>query len=68
MTKKVRIENADTSDWTVVVQVFNKSTDPEVSDQLVEEKVLGHPTDLAEFGIHSHRYLKIVELPADKKE
>jgi len=68
MTKKVRIENADTSDWKVLVQVFNKSSDPDIPDQLAEEKVLGHPTDLADFGIHSHRYLVVKEVPAEPKE
>lgn len=63
MTKKVRIENADTSHYKVLVQVFDKGRDGE-PDTLVQEIPLGHPTAMADTYIHSSRYLVIKEAPA----
>lgn len=61
MTKKVRIENADTSHYKVIVHVYDQTpgTGP---DTLVEERILNNPADLAEFFIHGKRYIKIAEL------
>lgn len=62
MTKCVRIENADTSAYKVVVQVWNKSLDPNVPDILEQEHRLDHPTFLKECYIHSGNYLLIKEV------
>lgn len=76
MTKLVRIENADMSNYKVVVQVFDKGaavdvTDPatgEVTkcfapDTLVREVILGHPTAMTDSGVFltSTRYLVVKE-------
>jgi hypothetical protein len=60
MTKKVRIENADTSNYKVVVRVFDKAWG-ENPEKLVEEVVLHSPTDLRDFYIHSGRYITVSE-------
>jgi hypothetical protein len=60
MTKRVRIENADTSTWKVLVQVWNKSSEGN-PDVLAQEKILTNPTDLGEFYIHSGNYLVVKE-------
>lgn len=59
MTKAVRIENADTATYQVVVQVWDKR-DGGV-DELVEEITLAHPTALAEKHLTSTRYLVVKE-------
>lgn len=61
MTKNVRVENADNSDYQVVVEVWDKnySGGP---DTLKESKVLSYPTTLDTFGITSSRYLVIREI------
>lgn len=71
MTKKVRIENADTSDYKVVVQVWDKSypvqqddgsfiTSP---DTLVKEIKLDYPTSMTGDDVYltSSRYLVVKE-------
>lgn len=58
MTKKVRIENADTSHYKLKVEVFDKNPD---GDVLVDTKVLDNPADLTEVYIHSGRYIKVSE-------
>lgn len=71
MTKKVRIENADTSDYKVVVQVWDKSypvqqddgsfvTSPDV---LVKEIKLDYPTAMTGDDVYltSSRYLIVKE-------
>lgn len=63
MTKNVRIENADTSRYPVLVQVWDKGWPEGEPDVLVKETELTHPTALETFGIHSSRYLVIKELP-----
>lgn len=52
MTKRVRIENADTSDYKVVVQVWDKTSE---GDVLVEEVRLDYPTAMT--GDHGGVYL-----------
>lgn len=64
MTKKVRVENADTSDWKVVVDIYDRkgpTCDPS-SDNLVETRKIHYPTQLAELYIHSSRYLLVREV------
>ena len=76
MTKKVRVENADTSNFKVVVQVWDKSypvkqedgsfvTPP---DTLVKEIPLDYPTSMTgdDVYITDSRYLVIKEKAPDK--
>jgi hypothetical protein len=58
MTKTVRIENACTSDFTLEVQVWDKTANGE---KLVESFPLNYPANMKETYITSTRYLKIVE-------
>ena len=60
MTKKVRVENADTSNYKVVVQVWTKNTTGG-SDVMREERILQNPTDLFDFFIWQEQYLIIKE-------
>lgn len=65
MTKKIRIENADTSEYNVIVEVFEKSN-TEGPDILVETKELSYPTAMCEVTLWSSRRISIRE--TDKKE
>ncbi len=67
MTKRVRIENADTSNYKVVVQVFDKSFTEGEPDKLADEFVLPYPTCMTDDRcyITSTRYLVVKEAPAD---
>ena len=62
MTKLVRIENADTSDWKVVVQVWDKGGDG-APDTLVFEERLDYPTDMTSGAVYltSTRYVVVKE-------
>lgn len=64
MTKKVRIENADQSDYCVVVQVWDKAY-PEGSgaDILAKEVYLRNPCDITGDDIYltSTRYIVVKE-------
>lgn len=69
MTKHVRVENADTSSFQVVVQVWDKgSSGPaegeNAPDTLVREIVLSHPTALtpSDLYITNTRYLVVKEM------
>ena len=62
MTKAVRIENADTSEYKVLVRVWQKQA---AGDVMVREVLLGHPTAMETLGIHSGQYLVVLE--ADQK-
>lgn len=64
MTKKIRIENADTSDHKVVVQVWQTNNTHLGSDIKVREIELNHPTQMVEEHIHSGQYLTIKEVAA----
>lgn len=44
MTKRVRIENADGSNYKVVVQVWDKGYPEGEPDKLAFERVLNNPT------------------------
>ncbi len=65
MTKAVRIENADTSTFKVLVQVWDKGQNGE-PDTLAQEVTLGHPTAMTN-GLYltSTRYFVVKELPAE---
>lgn len=63
MTKRVRIENADSSSYKVVVQVWDKSYSEGTPDTMVFERVLHNPTDMTgdDVYITSSRYIVIKE-------
>jgi hypothetical protein len=61
MTKQVRIENADTSDHKIIVQMWNKGVDG-APDNMVDEVPLNHPTALTTQTIWKERYLVIKEV------
>ena len=60
MTKRVRIENADTSKDKVVVQtwVSGQNGKPDVLEQ---ERTLINPTDMGEFLLWQGKYIVIKE-------
>lgn len=60
MTKAVRIENADTSTYKVVVETWLKGGEG-TPDTMFKEEVLSHPTALTTGLIHSHQYIVIKE-------
>ncbi len=61
MTKAIRVENADTSIYQVVVQTWDK-VDGE-PDKLVSEQILAHPTAMTNDNTYltSTRYLVVKE-------
>jgi len=63
MTKHVRIENADTSNFKVVVQTWDKGQNGE-PDKLAHEQLLGHPTAMTHSStfITNSRYLVVKEV------
>lgn len=64
MTKRIRVENGDTSSWKVMVEVWGKGLEKDGSvepDILVKTVELNYPADLSEFYIHSTQYLVIKE-------
>lgn len=63
MTKRVRVENADGSDYKVVVQVWDKSYMEGQPDTLVRELKLDYPTALTpeDLYITNTRYLVVKE-------
>lgn len=61
MTKQVRIENADTSNYKVSVEVWDKGNLGE-EDRLVKTMELSYPTAMMQEYIHSTRYIVIREL------
>lgn len=62
MTKRVRVENADTGTYKVLVQIWDKQ--PAGPDVLAREIVLDHPTAMTgdECCITSTRYLIVKEV------
>lgn len=62
MTKRVRIENADTATYKVIVQIWDKGSDGQ-PDTLVKEITLPYPTAMTgdDVYITSTRYLVIKE-------
>lgn len=63
MTKMVRIENADTSNYKVVVEIWDKALAPATSDTLVKTINLGHPTAMtgSDCYLTSSRYIIVKE-------
>lgn len=62
MTKAVRIENADTSHYRVIVETWDKGRDG-APDTLVRTTELNYPTRQIEEGITNTRYLVVKEAP-----
>ncbi len=63
MTKRIRVENADTAQHKVLVEVWDKGHDG-APDQLVRTVTLAHPCDMAaddSLYITSTRYLVVKE-------
>lgn len=58
MTKKVRIENADTSSYKLVVQVWEVRED---GNHMVGTHLLTNPTDLVECTVWKNRFLVVRE-------
>jgi hypothetical protein len=58
MTKKVRIENADNSNYKLIVQVWEVRED---GNHLTETKMLTNPTDLVECTVWKNRFLVVRE-------
>lgn len=58
MTKKVRIENADTSDYKVLIQVWEKQGEGQDAVMVTEHQPL-HPTALQEVTLWRGRYLVV---------
>lgn len=54
MTKAVRIENADTSDHELVVEVWEAET-------LVEKRFLKNPADMVSLLVWTGRVIKVYE-------
>lgn len=64
MTKQIRIENADTSNWPVRVTVQHKNEAGEWIDQPGPVQI-DRPTQMTETYLTSHRRLVVEERPAD---
>lgn len=64
MTKQVRIENADTSNWPVRVTVQHKNAEGEWVDQPGSVQI-NSPCQMTEQYLTSHRRLVIEERAAD---
>lgn len=64
MTKQVRIENADQSNWPVRVTVQHKDVAGNWVDQPSPVQI-NYPTNMTEQYLTSHRRLVIEERPAD---
>ena len=61
MTKSVRITNADTSDWKVSVEVWDKGYPEGEPDKLVKTVPLDHPASTMTEYLTSTRYFIIKE-------
>jgi hypothetical protein len=63
MTKRVRIENADMSNYKVVVEVWDKGYPAGEPDKLAQTINLDHPTAMTDAGVYitSTRYLVVKE-------
>ncbi|ACB34552.1 conserved hypothetical protein [Leptothrix cholodnii SP-6] len=66
MTKKVRIENADTSNYKVMVEIWDKGYPEGQPDTLAKTIKLDHPTQMTgdDCYLTSTRYIVVKEAPA----
>lgn len=65
MTKYVRIENADTANYKVIVQTWDRGFPEGTPDVLSKEEFLHYPTAMATACITNTRYLVIKEQTAE---
>jgi len=65
MTKQVRIENADTSNYKVLVEVWDKGYPEGEPDKLAKTIELAYPTAMTDSSVYltSTRYLVVKEAP-----
>lgn len=65
MTKKIRIENADTSSYKVIVEVWDKGYPEGAPDTLAFTRNLDHPCAMTgdELYLTSSRYIVVKEAP-----
>lgn len=65
MTKLVRIENADTSAYKVIVEVWDKGYPEGQPDKLAKTVNLDYPTAMTDASVYltSTRYLVVKEAP-----
>lgn len=63
MTKRVRIENADNSDFKVIVQIWDKGYPEGEPDVLAREINLDYPTQMTDENVYltSTRYIVVKE-------
>lgn len=63
MTKRVRIENADMSNYKVIVEVWDKGYPAGEPDKLAQTIELNRPTAMTDAGVYitSTRYLVVKE-------
>ena len=66
MTKRVRIENADTSNYKVVVEIWDKGYPEGEPDKLAKTINLDYPTAMTgeDCYLTSTRYMVVKEAPA----
>jgi len=66
MTKKVRIENADNSNFKVIVQIWDKGYPEGTPDTLAKEINLDYPTQMTgdDVFLTSTRYIVVKEAAA----
>ena len=64
MTKRIRIENADTANYKVLVQVWDKGYPEGTPDVLAQEITLHNPCDMTDAGVYltSTRYIVVKEV------
>ena len=63
MTKMIRVENADMSNYKVLVEVWDKGYPAGEPDRLSQTIELNSPTALATTHITNTRYLVVKEAP-----
>ena len=61
MTKKIRVENADTANFKVIAEIWDKGFDGK-PDTLAETREIHSPAALEEIYITSSRYVVIKEI------
>ncbi len=68
MTKHIRVENADTSEYKVIVEVWDKGFPEGEPDKLAFTENLNHPTAMTSASVYltSTRYLVVKEAPLSK--
>lgn len=67
MTKHIRVENADTSDYKVSVEVWDKGYPEGEPDKLAFTENLDYPTAMTSRSVYltSTRYVVIKEVPKE---